>query len=177
MSGVHFTTLSPSSTSSRRRTPCVEGCCGPIEIVICVSSGRSTISNCGMVAVIKFRVSGFGVRVCVSKFEPRCFDFESRVLGRITRNPKPKTRNSSPLFQTVRFVTSQGKIFTQSVALPVIRQKNAAQIRMIVKDHTEQIKGLALVPIRGSPDSGHSRHVQVFFVQQNLQTQTLICPG
>src|SRR5207253_5607560 len=47
MSGVHFTTISPSSTSSRRNTPWVEGCCGPIEIVICVSSGRSTISNCG----------------------------------------------------------------------------------------------------------------------------------
>src|SRR5215204_1559080 len=47
MSGVVFTTISPSSTSSKRSTPCVDGCCGPIEIVICVSSGRSTISNCG----------------------------------------------------------------------------------------------------------------------------------
>src|SRR5437016_9144972 len=47
MSGVHLTTISPSRTSSSRSTPCVEGCCGPIEIVICVSSGRSTISNCG----------------------------------------------------------------------------------------------------------------------------------
>src|SRR5215213_2437713 len=47
MSGVAFTTISPSSTNSRRSTPCVDGCCGPIEIVICVSSGRSTISNCG----------------------------------------------------------------------------------------------------------------------------------
>src|SRR5207244_13643577 len=55
MSGVHFTTISPSSTSSRRNTPWVEGCCGPIEIVICVSSGRSTISNwdgMSMVALI-----------------------------------------------------------------------------------------------------------------------------
>src|SRR5215210_3441678 len=47
MSGVAFTTISPSSTNSKRSTPCVDGCCGPIEIVICVSSGRSTISNCG----------------------------------------------------------------------------------------------------------------------------------
>src|SRR5207244_2869067 len=55
MSGVHFTTISPSSTSSRRNTPWVEGCCGPIEIVICVSSGRSTTSNwdgMSMVALI-----------------------------------------------------------------------------------------------------------------------------
>src|SRR5258708_39919021 len=47
MSGVVLTTISPSSPNSSRRTPWVEGCCGPIEIVICVSSGRSTISNCG----------------------------------------------------------------------------------------------------------------------------------
>src|SRR5688572_2352907 len=47
MSGVVLTTISPSSTSSRRNTPWVDGCCGPIEIVIWVSSGRSTISNCG----------------------------------------------------------------------------------------------------------------------------------
>src|SRR5215217_6651180 len=47
ISGVAFTTISPSSTNSKRSTPCVDGCCGPIEIVICVSSGRSTISNCG----------------------------------------------------------------------------------------------------------------------------------
>src|SRR5215213_4553327 len=47
MSGTHLTTISPSSTSSSRSTPWVEGCCGPNEMVICVSSGRSTTSNCG----------------------------------------------------------------------------------------------------------------------------------
>src|ERR1043166_7452249 len=47
MSGVHLTTISPSRTSSRRSTPCVDGCCGPNEMVICVSSGRSTTSNAG----------------------------------------------------------------------------------------------------------------------------------
>src|SRR5215212_8368993 len=47
MSGTHLTTISPSSTSSSRSTPCVEGCCDPNEMVICVSSGRSTTSNCG----------------------------------------------------------------------------------------------------------------------------------
>src|SRR6266571_3167244 len=47
MSGVAFTTISPSRTNSSRNTPWVDGCCGPIEIVICVSRGRSTISNCG----------------------------------------------------------------------------------------------------------------------------------
>src|ERR1039457_5001278 len=30
MSGRHFTMVSPSSSSARRSTPCVEGCCGPM---------------------------------------------------------------------------------------------------------------------------------------------------
>src|SRR5260221_12863911 len=39
MTGVHCTTVSPSSTSTRRNTPCVDGCCGPIFRII--SSLRS----------------------------------------------------------------------------------------------------------------------------------------
>src|ERR1035441_9348541 len=30
MSGWHLTMVSPSNSSSRRSTPCVEGCCGPM---------------------------------------------------------------------------------------------------------------------------------------------------
>src|SRR5271166_4624519 len=30
MSGTALTTFSPSSSSSRRSTPCVDGCCGPM---------------------------------------------------------------------------------------------------------------------------------------------------
>src|SRR5690349_13234824 len=30
--GLSLTTLSPSSTTSMRKTPCADGCCGPIEI-------------------------------------------------------------------------------------------------------------------------------------------------
>src|SRR6185369_17339696 len=41
MSGMAFTTVSPSSTSSRRSTPCVDGCCGPNETVISVSESGS----------------------------------------------------------------------------------------------------------------------------------------
>src|SRR5436305_3954019 len=66
MSGVHLTIISPSRTSSRRSTPCVEGCCGPIEIVICVSSGRSMTSNCGgRVVAIWILVLVLGLRSLV----------------------------------------------------------------------------------------------------------------
>src|SRR5215471_21235391 len=34
MIGLHFTTVSPSSSSATRSTPCVEGCCGPMFSVM-----------------------------------------------------------------------------------------------------------------------------------------------
>src|ERR1700754_3768766 len=141
MSGVALTTISPSSTSSRRNTPCVDGCCGPIEIVICVSSGRSTTSNCG---------------------------------GMLTTDDTDKLR----LLQTIWLVTSQRKILAQRVSLPIVRQQNAAQIRMSVEDDAKQIKRLALVPIRGAPHAGNGRHVRVFFTQHDLQTHAMMfCSG
>src|ERR1700730_16360172 len=40
MTGRQWTTVSPSSTSSSRSTPCVDGCCGPMSMV---SSSRSSV--------------------------------------------------------------------------------------------------------------------------------------
>ena len=45
ISGVALITVSPSSTSSSRNTPCVDGCCGPIDIVICVSASGSVFRS------------------------------------------------------------------------------------------------------------------------------------
>src|ERR1051325_1974111 len=41
MTGRHLTATSPSRTSSRRSTPCVDGCCGPM---LMVRSSRSSVS-------------------------------------------------------------------------------------------------------------------------------------
>src|SRR5882762_10489723 len=137
MSGVDLTTISPSSTSSSRRTPWVDGCCGPIEIVICVSRGRSTISNCGGMSMVDVLIG-----LCSVDFSLCLFASNHRLKFMLLK-----------LFQTVRFITSQRKILSQRMALPVVRQENAAQVRMTVKDHAEQIISLSLVPIRRSPDS------------------------
>src|SRR5229473_4385063 len=44
-SGTAFTTVSPSSSSKMRNTPCVDGCCGPIlrTIVFAVPMAVSTV--------------------------------------------------------------------------------------------------------------------------------------
>src|SRR4051794_5188902 len=42
MTGRHLTTTSPSRVSSRRRTPWVDGCCGPI---LTVRSSRLSVAS------------------------------------------------------------------------------------------------------------------------------------
>src|SRR5947207_999033 len=46
MCGMHRTTVSPSSSSTRRSTPCVAGCCGPRLMSIC-SPSRAGSSDVG----------------------------------------------------------------------------------------------------------------------------------
>src|SRR5438874_281757 len=129
MSGVHFTTISPSSTSSRRNTPWVEGCCGPIEIVICVSSGRSTTSNWGGMAPI----SDFGFRISDSKGN----SFHMAVQIAIAPiNPQFAIRNPQSL-KAIRLVPSQRKILSQRITLPVVRQENATQIGVAIEDYAK----------------------------------------
>src|SRR5712692_1011166 len=152
MSGIALTTISPSSTSSSRSTPWVEGCCGPIEIVIWVSSGRSTTSNCvGMFTAV---LIGFEFQVSSFKF------------ARPPWNLK--------LLQAIRFVTAQRKVFSERVPLPIVRQENSTQVRMAVENNAEQIVCLSFVPIRGAPDTSHRRHVSIVFVQQHLQAHAMM---
>src|SRR5436305_7180762 len=45
MSGMAFTTVSPSSSSKIRNTPCVDGCCGPMfnTMVLVIPAAVSTV--------------------------------------------------------------------------------------------------------------------------------------
>src|ERR1700736_6462578 len=58
MMGRQWTTISPSSTSSSRSTPCVDGCCGPMLIVI---SSRSSAAGTELVvrSVSAIHLSGY----------------------------------------------------------------------------------------------------------------------
>src|SRR5712691_2672586 len=157
MSGVALTTISPSSTSSRRSTPCGDGCCGPIEIVICVSSGRSTTSNCGgmltaLLISFRFQVSGFKM--------PH-------------ENLRLETSNLK-LLQRIRLIAAQRKILAQGVSLPIVRQKNPAQVRMSIKNYSKEIKRFALVPVGCAPHGGNGRNVRIVFVQHDLQAQAMM---
>ena len=63
------------------------------------------------------------------------------------------------------------------MALPVVRQKNAAQIRMTVKDHTEQIVSLSLVPIRRPPNSRDCLDMNIVLGKHHLETNSMMLCG
>jgi len=60
------------------------------------------------------------------------------------------------------------------MALPVVRQQDATQVRMAVKDHAEQIERLALVPVCRTPNAGDALDMRVFLVQQHLQANAMV---
>src|SRR5688572_25289605 len=64
----------------------------------------------------------------------------------------------SALLQAVRFITAQRKILAQRVSLPILRQQNAAQIRMPIKNDAKHVERLALVPVCRLPNAGDGRH-------------------
>src|SRR5207253_6255859 len=78
------------------------------------------------------------------------------------------------LLQRIRLVTSQRKVLSQSMSLPVVGQEDAAQIWMIAEDHSKQIVGFAFVPIRGAPHARNARHVRVSFVKQHFQPDAVM---
>ena len=62
------------------------------------------------------------------------------------------------------------------MALPIFRQQNASKIRVTIKDYAKQIIRLSFVPICRSPYTRNCQHVRIIFVQQNLETNSVM-PG
>src|SRR6266542_4472070 len=126
MTGRQWTTTSPSNWSSRRSTPWVEGCCGPM---LTVSSSRSLCS----------RVSGVGCR-------------RSHVLFPETRDLRHDTVSLARHGEVDR-LRAEWLAAAQRMALPVIGQHDALQVRMPREAHAEQIEHFAFVPV-GPRDVG-----------------------
>src|ERR1035438_6905102 len=117
MSGWHLTMVSPSNSSSRRSTPCVEGCCGPMF--------RDRLRGFALMASSATASGMVGVTVSLT-FVP-------------VSNP----------------VARDAVILAQRMPFPIVRQHDAAQIRMVPEPHAEQIECFPLEPVRAAP---HFRH-------------------
>src|SRR6185503_13633061 len=96
------------------------------------------------------------------------------MRARQMTNDKWKTTNGKCSFQAVRFITAQRKVLAQRVSLPIVRQQNTTQIRMVVENDAKQIERLAFVPVRGLPDAGHGFEVSIFLVQQDFDSHAMV---
>ena len=60
------------------------------------------------------------------------------------------------------------------MSLPIVGQENAAQVRMIIKNHSEQVVSFSFVPIGCAPDAGNTRHVRIILTQHYFQTHSVM---
>src|SRR5919202_4868051 len=130
MTGLQVTTSSPSSTSSTRSTPCVDGCCGPM--LTRSRSGRSLIVGATSATPISWvLVPGVPGRRSVSG---RTIDLsrDGEIDGLAAK----------------RFRAAQ------RVPHPLVGQHDALQVRVPVELDTEQVEDFALVPVRARNDRG-----------------------
>jgi hypothetical protein len=56
---------------------------------------------------------------------------------------------------------------------PIVRQHDAAQVRMIAEAHAEQVENLALVPVSGAPYVGDGVDLRVFSAQAAARSRWL----
>lgn len=59
------------------------------------------------------------------------------------------------------------------MSLPIVGQKNATQIGVLIEYDTKQIVSFPFVPIRCAPDAGYSRHMCVIVVKQDLEPHAM----
>src|SRR5688572_1201019 len=132
--GSAFWMTSPSSSSTRRSTPCAAGCCGPKFSVKFWISGTA--------GILQFEV-GLVTRVVADdlRHERARLDADGLV-------------DDAALHRVVAHfdVADQREILAERVADETVVRQQAAQVRMAAEQDSIEIERLALEPIGGVPD-------------------------
>ena len=153
MIGVHLMTVSPSSSSSRRSTPWVEGCCGPMLMIIVswrISPVRaSTAGASGVLGVVGASAIGPQVVVRVS------------------------TGGMNAPWKRV-FTPPSASVFSSGWPLPALGQQQRPGVGMTVEHDAVEVVRLALVPVRRREQRGHARHVRVGCREADLHPQPVV---
>src|SRR5829696_4303894 len=123
ITGSHLTTVSPSSSSMSRRSPCIAGCCGPMFMSMVSSPTSSLISG-----------------------------LTRRLLGGSVSAPSCPARRSSPsicLPQSLEgALRADLEALEQRVVVEVVLPHvSPPQVGMPRKRHPEHVVGLTLVPV------------------------------
>src|SRR5919202_3246305 len=153
MIGVSERTISPSSVSSRRSTPCVAGWCGPMLIVKSSVSGSSSVPKTGAPGVsVRSSVtersrSRYGTSSAGSRSTP--------VAGASLLIP---ARHLVLVIGEEHGLAADGEVASLREALVVLGHEDPARVGVAVEDHAEHVEGLALLVVGGRPGLGHARH-------------------
>jgi hypothetical protein len=139
------TMVSPSSSSTMRSTPCVDGCCGPMFSVM----RRGAAFGDGFLGA----ASVCYVSVFANTLSLHC----------------------SSLFILIAVLVPVHRIIlAQRMAFPIARHQDARRIGMIAETDAEHIEHFALIPVGGAPDTGDRIDLRLRFSEPAFQAEPRI---
>src|SRR5688572_2284204 len=159
MIGSISRTVSPSSVSSSRSTPCVAGWCGPMLMVNSSCRGSSSVPVIGCSIVPRSSV----------------IDCSRSRYG----TASPGWRSLIPARVLVLVVREQHRLAADRevtplrVALVVLGHEDAAQVRMAVEDDAEHVVDLAFLEVRAGIDVDDGRKARLVASDSGLHVEPL----
>src|SRR5215471_17378029 len=147
-------TTSPSSSRTRRNTPCAAGCCGPKLIV----KLRSSVSA---MASLSFPVA----RLLVPRqWIVRALPWREKIeVPEFLRQPDRFVYDALLLVVVAHLdETGEGKILAQRMALEPVVREQPTHVRVPGKEHPVEIVSLALEPVgtgKDADDRGDQRRL------------------
>src|SRR5947207_4032131 len=142
MVGMHDLIVSPSSSSTRRSTPCVLGCCGPMLTVI-----------------VSVRSSAIGL---MRPFQAISLDVRSELMF----------ADFKRLVGLHRFANLHGIVLPRRMPFPVFGHEQPPQVAMPREDDPKHVPHLALGPPSRWPHALDGRHDAVDLRRRDADLHT-----
>ena len=79
--------------------------------------------------------------------------------------------NQIEVVRELRLFVELRRVFAQGMPQVIVRQQEAARVRMTLKADAHQVPHFALVPVSAWPDACHTRHSRLFAAQPYFQAQ------
>src|SRR5258708_4142136 len=153
---MQFTTFSPSSSSSRRSTPCVLGCCGPmLSSIVSPVSARGETSPLSS-STVPCHVSSTGLSTTSSSFT-RSFVAIAQLLFRI----RLQAVNVLVVERELHRLIAKRVILAQWVAFPVFRHQDSAQVVVPLEHDAHHVERFTLLEVRSGPQARYRRQLRV----------------
>src|SRR5262245_26751564 len=148
MSGIASFMTSPSARTTKRSTPCVDGCCGPMLSVM------SSVAR-----------PPPGVSRWTSTSKP------ASPISSPSALQEAFARRGDAVV-----LLGLDEVLPERVPRPVLRHEDAAEVRMALEADAEEVEDLALFPFRVCPHAGEAREHGVVARRIGLQHELMPMP-